>query len=200
MEVTVEPDYQLILDFWFGSIEEMLVPSENRFNIWFGDNPEVDKEICEQFHQIHAAVVAGKKSHWRETAHGQLALILVLDQFSRHLFRHSAEAFSGDAEALKICTEGLGRIDHELSLIERVFYYFPLLHAEELVMQELSLQCYDILVALSLPETTVVYHSFLRFASDHYNLIKLFGRFPQRNDVLGRVSTPAEIDYLNEQE
>jgi uncharacterized protein (DUF924 family) len=200
MEGTVEPDYKVILDFWFGSVEETLVPSEERVKIWFGDNPEIDEEICTQFKQVHADTIAGKNDHWRESAHGQLALILLLDQFSRHLFRNSSEAFDYDAMALKICSEGMGHADHELSLIERVFYYFPLLHAEQLDMQELSLQCYDVLVALALPETTVVYDSFLRFASHHYSLIRQFGRFPQRNDILGRESTPAEVAYLTEEE
>lgn len=195
-----QPSYKQVLDFWFGSVEETLIPSENRARIWFGDNPKVDQEICTRFGQAHKDAVQGKLASWSESAHGQLALILMLDQFSRHLFRDSTEAFGYDMTALDICMSGIGAIDHELSLIERVFYYFPLLHSERLEIQEISVQCYDMLVALALPETKVVYDSFMRFANHHYSIIKQFGRFPQRNHLFGRVSTDEELAYLKTQE
>ncbi len=90
--------------------------------------------------------------------------------------------------------------DHELSLIERVFYYFPLLHSEHLAYQESSIRAYEILAELALPETKVIYESFFKFASHHYSIVRRFGRFPQRNDVLSRESTREEIEYLKESE
>jgi uncharacterized protein (DUF924 family) len=200
LEDTLEPEYKPVLDFWFGSVEKTWIPTEDQVQIWFGDSPKVDQTIAARFKTLHQEASVGARKSWQESAHGQLALILVFDQFSRHLFRNSSQAFHLDPVALKICLDGLGRVDHELSLIERVFFYFPLLHAEQLEMQEISLQCYDTLLSLALPETTVVYDSFLRFASHHYSLIKQFGRFPQRNQILERKSTPEEIAYLKEQE
>lgn len=149
MEETAQPDYKAILKFWFGSVEETVIPSERRARVWFGDNLEVDKEIRSRFKQVHADAAAGKLADWGEIPHGKLALVLLYDQFSRHLFTNSPESFAYDGHALKTCMLGLGDVDHELSLIERVFYYFPLLHAENLEMQELSLQCYDALVSLA---------------------------------------------------
>lgn len=200
MDDITQPDYKLVLDFWFGSIEETTVPSEERARIWFADNPEVDQEIRSQFGRVHSKAVADKLKDWEETAHGQLALVLLFDQFSRHLFRDSPEAFNHDERALEMCMLGLGTTDHGLSLLERVFFYFPLLHSERLEVQELSLQCYNTLATLALPETTVVYDNFLRFADHHYSIIKQFGRFPQRNQVLGRESSEEELVYLKEQE
>jgi uncharacterized protein (DUF924 family) len=200
MTEAAQPAYKRILDFWFGSVEETVIPSENRARVWFGDNPQVDEEICSRFAQEHRDAAEGKLPQWEETAHGKLALILMLDQFSRHLFRNSAEAFDYDTRALEICMHGIGTVDHELSLIERVFYFFPLLHSERPEVQEVSVQCYNMLVSLALPETKVVYDSFMRFANHHYSVIQQFGRFPQRNQLLGRDSTPEELTYLKEQE
>ena len=200
MEETIQPDYQAFLNFWFGSVEQTVIPTRRRACVWFGDNVEVNKDICIRFSQAHQDAIMGKLAYWEKMPHGQLALILLYDQLSRHLFLNSAEAFDYDGHALKVCLLGLGRVDHELSLIERVFFYFPLLHAENLEIQQLSLQCYDVLLSLALPETKLVYDSFLRFASHHYSIIRQFGRFPQRNRLLGRDSTAEELAYLKEEE
>ncbi len=90
--------------------------------------------------------------------------------------------------------------DHALSLIERVFYYFPLLHSEHLAFQEQSIRAYQLLVEMAFPETQIIYESFCKFANHHYNIIKRFDRFPQRNAILSRESTEEEIKYLKENE
>lgn len=195
-----EIDYQKVLDFWFGSVEETVIPSEHRARVWFGDNPKVDAEMRREFLETHEMTINGQLDSWRGTAHGELALVLLLDQFSRHLYRNTEKAFRYDHHALMICSEGIeSNMDHELSLIERVFFYFPLLHSEELQFQELSVRCYHMLVDLALPETRVVYESFLRFANHHHGIIKRFGRFPQRNEAVGRTSTEEELTFLSEQ-
>ncbi len=188
-----------ILKFWFGRVEETIVPSENRARIWFGESPGVDREIAEKFSQDLEKAINGMCVEWEKNPRGQLALIITLDQFSRHVYRDSPKAFAQDDYALSICVNGIERHeDHKLSLIERVFYYFPLLHSEDLHHHEISIRGYQILFELALPETQVIYESFFKFANHHHHIIRRFGRFPQRNALLGRESTPEETQYLNE--
>lgn len=188
-----------ILKYWFGRVEETVVPSENRARIWFGDDDTVDREICERFSEDLSNASSGAYANWEKVARGQLALILVLDQFARHIHRGQPEAFAQDDYALKICTQGMeSEFDHSLTLIERVFYYFPLLHAEDLFYQEHAMRAYEALLAFSLPETKIIYESFFKFANHHYTIVRRFGRFPQRNLALGRESTPEELQYLKE--
>jgi len=188
-----------ILDFWFGHVEETIVPSENRARIWFGESSEIDAEIKERFSDVLEAAIHGECKNWEKNARGRLALMILLDQFSRHIYRNTAQAYQQDEKALEVCMDGIrNETDHELSLIERVFFYFPLLHAEHLAYQEHSIQAYQTLSELAFAETRVIYDSFLKFANHHYALIQRFGRFPQRNKVLGRESTPEELSYLKE--
>lgn len=191
--------YEDVLKFWFGRVEETIVPSENRARIWFGESPEVDAEIKEKFNTILQDCIQGKHVDWEKSPRGQLALVIILDQFSRHIYRDQPAAFAQDDYALSICTRGMTKQDdHHLSLIERVFYYFPLLHSEDLAYQEKSIGAYQALVELAFPETRVIYESFFKFANHHHTMIQRFGRFPQRNAILGRVSTEPEIQYLKE--
>ena len=188
-----------ILKFWFGRVEETVVPSENRAKIWFGDSEEVDVHIHQVFSNDLQLGSLGEYDVWSESPRGQLALIILLDQYSRHIFRAHPDAYAQDKKALSICLQGIkDESDHALSLIERVFFYFPLLHSEELGYQEQSIRAYHNLSDLAFTETRVIYDSFLKFANHHYTIIKSFGRFPQRNKILGRLSTPEEIAYLKE--
>lgn len=190
---------QSILTYWFGSVEDTLIPSEHRAKIWFSENEDVDLEIKSQFDLDLRHAMLGHYGDWERNPRSQLALIITLDQFSRHIYRGKPIAFQQDDYALNICQRGMEReFDHELSLIERVFYYFPLLHAEHLAHQKNALQAYEMLAELALPETKVIYESFFKFASHHYSIISRFGRFPQRNSILNRESTPEELDYLKE--
>jgi len=121
----------------------------------------------------------------------------LLDQFSRSLYRNSSSAFQYDEEAKKLCLEGLQtQMDHSLTLIERVFFYMPLVHDESVQSQEQSIRLFQNLVTLSMSETTQVYQLFLAYAYAHFRVIKEFGRFPQRNTLLDRQSTTAEINFL----
>jgi uncharacterized protein (DUF924 family) len=159
----------------------------------------VDDEIRLKFGMLLDKTIHGDYDPWMKTPRGQLALVIVLDQFSRHIYRGSPLAFSQDSRALEICLKGLQtESDHFLSLIERVFFYFPLLHSEKLAHQDQAVHCYYQLGELAFSETRVIYDSFLKFANHHYNIIQRFGRFPQRNHILGRQSTPEEEQYLRE--
>jgi uncharacterized protein (DUF924 family) len=128
---------------------------------------------------------------------GILALIILLDQFPRHLYRQTPSAFAQDQKALNLCLAGIqNEFDHLLSLIERVFFYYPLMHAESLEMQATAVRAYQILVNLAFPETRAIYENFLAYAIKHYEIIKQFGRFPHRNLLLGRMSTADELEFL----
>ena len=191
--------FEEVLNFWFGRVEQTVVPSEHRARVWFGEDEKIDAEIKARFGMVLDDAIAGRLADWENTPRGQLALIIVLDQFSRHVYRNSLKAFDQDEKSLAICLKGLREeSDHSLSLIERVFYYFPLLHSEKLGYQEQSVRSYSTLVDLAFSETRVIFESFYKFANHHYSLIKRFERFPQRNTVLKRESTTPEVEYLKE--
>ena len=188
-----------VLKFWFGRVEETIVPTEHRAKIWFGEDEEIDAEIKTRFSTHLDAAFTGELDVWEKTPRGKLGLIIVLDQFARHIYRNSDQAFSQDAKALSICLEGMQHeADHALSLIERVFYYFPLLHSEKIRYQEQSVRAYRTLADLAFSETRVIFDSFLKFANHHYSIIHRFGRFPQRNIALHRESSKAEMAFLRE--
>ncbi len=132
-----------------------------------------------------------------KTPRGRLALIILLDQFPRYINKRTPDAFVNDDDAQRLCIEGLReKMDQSLTLIERVFFYMPLVHAENSEEQEKSIRLYQDLVSLSMSETTQIYQLFLAYAYAHFRVIKEFGRFPQRNQILGRSSTEAEIAFL----
>lgn len=194
-----EQSYEDVLKFWFGRVEQTIVPTEHRARIWFGEDETIDEEIKTRFGDLLDLAIAGELPEWEQTSRGQLALIIMLDQFSRHIYRGSPKAFAQDPQALSICLKGLREeADHALSLIERVFYYFPLLHSEKMGYQEQSVRAYGTLVDLAFSETRVIFDSFYKFANHHYSVINKFGRFPQRNKALARQSTEAESTFLRE--
>lgn len=190
-----------ILKYWFGNVEETVVPNASRARLWFSDMPEVDTEISQNYAQAHQNLIEAEHSSWTSSSRGKLCKIIVLDQFSRHIYRHDPDSFAYDKRALETCLQGLKEeADHDLSLIERVFFYYPLLHSEELVYQEQGVIAYSLLADLAFEETRVIYDSFLKFANHHYSIIQRFGRFPQRNTILGRKMTLEEQAYLDNQD
>lgn len=186
-----------LLNFWFGNLGSADLPSSDRTNLWFGENETLKRQLAETFGKEYEAAISGQLNDWVKTPRGSLAFIILLDQFSRYLHRRTAQAFAHDAEALQCCIDGLQqKMDHSLTLIERVFFYMPLVHAEDTALQEKSIRLYQELVSLSMTETTQIYQLFLAYAYAHFRVIKEFGRFPQRNKVLGRQSTEAEMAFL----
>lgn len=185
------------LDFWFGNLGVADLPTSDRTNLWFGENEMVKQKLLESFHNEYDAASVGSLEDWAITPRGRLALIILLDQFPRYIHRRSPQAFAYDEDALRLCAEGLReKMDQSLTLIERVFFYMPLVHSESSQNQEQSIRLYQDLVSLSMSETTQIYQLFLAYAYAHFRVIKEFGRFPQRNKVLGRQSTDAEVAFL----
>ena len=186
-----------LLDLWFGNVGSADLPSSDRTDLWFGEKNTFKKEMLDVFKEEYQQAIQGELSDWEKTPRGRLALIILFDQFSRVMYAESAESFAHDAKAQALCLEGLkAQMDQSLTLIERVFFYMPLVHAEEVELQEQSILLYETLVALSLSETTQIYQLFLAYAYAHFKVIKTFGRFPQRNVILNRPSTEAELDFL----
>jgi uncharacterized protein (DUF924 family) len=186
-----------LLNDWFGHPGSADLPTSDRTNLWFGENDEMKKRMVATYAKEYDDAIHDKLSHWAETARGRLALIILLDQFSRYLHRKSPQAFAYDDEAQKLCLDGVEKkLDQSLTLIERVFFYMPLVHAENQSLQEHSIRLYQELVTLSMAETTQIYQLFLAYAYAHFRVIKEFGRFPQRNIVLSRQSSDAELAFL----
>lgn len=188
-----------ILHYWFGHAEEAALPSTHRTWVWFSGDKVVDAEIKEKFGTDYAKAASNDYKNWETSPRGSLALIILLDQFSRHIYRGTATAFEQDPKALEICLKGIEhQHDHKLSLLERAFFYFPLMHAENAEMQALSVRAMEMLLGLSFQETRPIFAKFLDYAIRHHEIIARFGRFPHRNDLLLRASTQQEIDFLKD--
>jgi uncharacterized protein (DUF924 family) len=186
-----------ILKFWFGPFEEQLSSSEHR-RMWYASSAETDAEITAKFKESLLAVPEANEQSASLSPHARLALIVLLDQMSRNIFRGSAQAFAYDPLALALCLEGIKNgADQGLCLTERLFFYHPLEHAESLEAQDHCVNLMQSLVAEYSGRQGEVASKALKFAQEHRELIEGFGRFPHRNEVLGRESTAAELDYLN---
>ncbi len=186
-----------ILTFWFGDLGRADLPTSDRTNLWFGENEQLKKQMLGLYKEEYEKATHNELTQWADSPRGRLALIILLDQFSRWAHRDSADAFNYDEIAQELSMEGLEKkMDQSLTLIERVFFYIPLVHSEDPAKQEQSIQLFQNLVSLSMTETTQVYQLFLAYAYAHFRVIKEFGRFPQRNAILNRKSTPAEIAFL----
>lgn len=156
---------------------------------WFAVDPALDQEIRERFESAWEEARDGKLASWEGTAEGALALLILLDQFPRNMFRGSAEAFSTDALARQIAERAIARgYDLQTPPLLRAFFYLPFMHAENEADQDLCVA----LIAERLGETSVNYP----FALGHREVIRKFGRFPGRNAALGRASTPEEKAFL----
>ena len=173
-----------VLDFWFGSEGE---PGYGEFReAWFRKDPEFDAEVTARFGELYEQAVAGDLDGWRDDARSCLALEIVLDQFPRNMFRGDARAFAADAQARDAARTLLARAD-ELSPDERLFAWLPFEHSESLDDQKLA--C-DVIAPLG--------EELLRYAERHREIIERFGRFPHRNAILGRASTPEEMEFLKQ--
>jgi uncharacterized protein (DUF924 family) len=188
-----------VLDFWFGPLDADGFCVEDRDRLWFRGGRETDERIRERFATLLEPARRGDLDDWAATPRGRLALIILLDQFTRNIHRGSAAAFGGDAHALQLARAGVERgHDRQLAPIERTFFYLPFEHAEDLATQNHCVALFRALQA-ELPEPLRPrVQSALDYAIQHRDIIARFGRFPHRNRALGRTSTPAERDYLED--
>ena len=188
---------ETILAFWFKKKELSAPQIDGRMDVWFGEDQALDQEIRNEFLRDVEEASSGRLDHWVKTPKGRLALILVLDQFRRNIYRGTPEAYSLDRKALKICVEGaISRGDQGLTPIQRVFFYMPLQHAESLKVQTRSVPIYKRLTEVVSPTYVETFLTVLQFAELHHDIIERFGRFPHRNAIIGRENTPEESEYL----
>lgn len=186
-----------ILDFWFGPPQEDGLSSDYFVKRWFQQDAAFDQEIATRFESWLQRALAGELDDWQATPRGRLALILLLDQFTRNLYRHTARAFVGDPQAQELALQGLELgLDRELGLDERVFFYLPFEHGESMDWQNLSLKAFASLVEAASEKHKARFSNFLNYAKKHTEIIERFGRYPHRNAALQRASTSEEEDFL----
>ncbi|MHC8493491.1 DUF924 family protein [Thalassospira sp. SM2505] len=172
---------ETVLDFWFKELDQKQ---------WFIKDTSLDAHISERFSDFHTAAHAGELYSWRATANGRLAEIIVLDQFSRNMFRDQPQSFASDTVALILAQEAVANgTDKKLSNAqERAFLYMPYMHSESELIHE---------IALELFAQPGLEHNY-EFEIKHKRIIDRFGRYPHRNEILGRVSTSEELAFLKE--
>lgn len=188
-----------ILDFWLRGLGPAQAVPANLHRFWFGGDRATDRRIREEFgHDLETAGHGGCDS-WTATAHGALALVILLDQFPRNIHRGTARAYAFDARAREIVLSGLDAgQDRVLGPVERAFFYMPLEHAEDLALQQRSVALFRDLAASAPPPLAKTCRSFLDYAVRHRDIIARFGRFPHRNAALGRSTISAETAFLEQ--
>ncbi len=173
-------NYDAVLDFWFSEIDQRQ---------WWVKDPGFDREICERFGVLHTSAALCELYEWRASPQGRLAEVIVLDQFSRNIYRDQAEAFAFDGQALCLAQAAVAaEADKGLSAIENSFLYMPYMHSESPYIHEEAVTLY----------THNGIENNLKFELKHKAIIDRFGRYPHRNDILGRSSTAEEVAFLQE--
>lgn len=171
---------QQVISFWFKEID----PSK-----WWVKDEEFDQEIKDKFLLAHQQATKGELFHWRVTPQGRLAEIIILDQFSRNMFRDTPASFSTDSLALILAQEAISNGDDALlSPTEKSFLYMPFMHSESLIIHDEAIKLF----------TALGNENNLAFEKQHRDIIEKFGRYPHRNNILNRSSTPEEIAFLQQ--
>lgn len=190
-----------ILSFWFKEHELSAPQIDRRMDIWFGEDPIFDHEIEKDFSADVDKASDGELDHWARDPRGRLALIILLDQFRRSIYRNTPAAFEKDPAALKLCVEGaMEGKDKGLSPIQRVFFYMPLQHAESRKVQAKSVELFARLAEAVSPTLRETFMTVAQFAELHRDIVERFGRFPHRNEMLNRKNTAEENEYLGDDE
>ena len=190
---------QDLLDWWFGEGATARETADAKNGLWFGYKPEQDAEARECFGDLTERALAGELSEWAESPHGWLALVLLLDQLPRMIYRGTPRAYAGDERALQLVRVGMAHGgDVLLAPLQRVFIYLVLEHAENLSVQDQAVQQFEQLLGIADADEQMLFAGFLDFAERHRQVIARFGRFPHRNAILGRSSSEAERAFLAE--
>lgn len=182
----MEKAVQEILSFWFGEVP-------HRKKEWFVKNPDFDRAIESRFLKIYHQAASNALDHWLDSPESALALVIVLDQFPRNMFRGQPQAFATDPKALSVAQIAIAKnFDQQLPSVQRFFFYLPFEHSENLEHQNQSVQLFE--QFKNDPELQDTYDYPLR----HRAVIEQFGRFPHRNEILDRTSTSEEIEFLKQ--
>jgi uncharacterized protein (DUF924 family) len=190
-------DPEQILSFWFANALDSPEAATEQGRLWFEQSGTFDEDIRKRFGDLPERAARGEFETWRSAPRSALALVLLLDQFPRNLFRDSPRAFEFDAKA---CDVALGAIaagfDEKVHPLEAVFLYLPFEHAEDLELQHRSVALFEKLCLRAPEPMKSQFEEFADYARRHRDVIRRFGRFPHRNALLGRESTGEEADYL----
>lgn len=191
-----------ITNFWFGPVSNRphaANVSTEKSSLWWGKEPTTDAQIKHRFEHYRELAIDGSCERWAETAQGRLALILLIDQFSRNIHRDHYKAFAFDHLARFLCEDGieLGH-DQQLTPIERAFFYLPFEHSEFIEDQEKSLMLFQNLLEKVDDGEKPLFEGYLKFAQKHCDIIRKFNRFPHRNRLLSRPSTAQELEFLKQ--
>jgi len=195
-------DVDSIHSYWFRGFNDLDLIDQNSSKVqwWFKKDDAIDSEIRDLFEEDYKKASTGQYKDWEESARGQLASIILFDQFPRNMYRNTPQMFETDSRARRLTLRSIAeKKDTRLQLIERLFIYMPLMHAEDLTIQELSLQCFESLVIQSQEvnsRNTPYYENNFGYAKRHHETIERFGRFPHRNSILGRSSSSQEFEFL----
>jgi uncharacterized protein (DUF924 family) len=197
MRITTPED---VLSFWFGSPVSDAADGRARMRRWFIDGPALDAEVRERFGEAVEAALRGELDGWMaEGPRGRLALVIVLDQLTRHTFRGTPRTWSGDAKAQALVLETIDRgLDAQLDYIERMFLGMPLAHSEDLAIQRRSVEYGSVVTTIAPPHLAELARAHREQMWKYYDIIARFGRFPFRNAVLGRTTTARETEFLAE--
>lgn len=196
--MTTDDDIPRILTFWFGTPE-----APHTFERWFFPDPNLDDQIRSEFGSL---VIEARKADspldpWAETPKGALALLILLDQFPRNIYRGSGDAFTSDQKARDVSVRAISRgFDVEVEPVPQGFFYLPLMHGESLLAQVAAVKCYEGLVGrleAGTPERAFAEKE-VGSARGHLEIVRRFGRFPGRNAVLGRESSEGEREWLRD--
>jgi uncharacterized protein (DUF924 family) len=189
-----------VLSYWFPENDIFDADQETfgrQLQWWFAGGPEVDTEITERFGEVLEQARRGDLDHWADTPRGRLALIVVLDQFSRNVYRGSPLSYAQDEKALELAVEGIDAgMDRELSPMERIFFWMPLGHSEDFSLQERVVRHQEEVAANAPPHLRAMAEFGISQAKGARDVIARFGRHPHRNEILGRTSTSEELEYL----
>lgn len=180
-----------ILECWFGALDDPAFGQQRDY--WFRKDPAFDRALADKFGPVYERAARGEFAPWERAPHSCLALTIVLDQFPRNLFRDSPQAFATDAQALAVARSAIEQgFDRELLPVQRWFFYLPFEHSEDLADQEAGLRLWDGL------RDDLASAGAIEFARRHWEVIARFGRFPHRNAILGRSSSPEELAFLEQ--
>lgn len=187
----MQNDWQQVLDFWFGAPN---TPGYGQSRSeWFRKSDAFDEAIGARFETVYEAAARGELAHWKDRVKSALALVIVLDQFPRNMYRGTPRAFAADPLALEVARHIVAQgWDRDMKPVERLFVYLPFEHAEDMAMQRESVRLFETL--RDEPQSI----EGIDYAYRHFEIIERFGRFPHRNAILGRASTPEEIEFLKQ--
>ncbi|UZM13385.1 DUF924 domain-containing protein [Pseudomonas kielensis] len=188
-----------LLQWWFGTADNPNEVAAQQGGLWFGKRDSQDREARERFADLVDQALAGGLTEWTQRPEGWLALVLLLDQLPRMIYRDTPAAFSGDPRAQTLVAQGIAAdFDRQLPAIQRVFIYLVFEHCEHLAVQNEAVSRFADLLAEQPQAQRRVFADNLDYAERHQKIIARFGRFPHRNAILGRESTPEEVAFLRE--